>query len=281
MPPSPLDTSDEVIESTIFGPVCPQYVSRIPTAWALNITGNLVQEYGEGLLAGYAAQNSAEDCLSLAIWTPSNATRESNLPVLFFTSGGGDVTGGIDIPTQLPANFVNNTQEHIVVTINYRVNIFANPNARALHNVTNLGVLDQRLAVEWVFENIANFGGDPTKITMWGQSAGAGLTDMYLFAWYDNPIIVGSVSSTGVAIGEDLPGVLVDGDIHGTNFTFVAKALGCNFEDPEFELQCMRRVPATRIENFVGQYQDNSTLVNTTQPTLSFDMYREFFTILE
>jgi carboxylesterase type B len=252
-------------------------VSKIPTAWALNITGNLVEEYGEGLLAGYAAQNSAEDCLALAIWTPANATRESKLPVLFFTSGGGDVTGGIDIPTQLPANFVNYTQEHIVVTINYRVNIFANPNARGLHNVTNLGVLDQRLAVEWVFENIVNFGGDPTRITMWGQSAGAGLTDMYLFAWHDNPIITGSVSSTGVAISDISPGIAFDGDIHGTNFTFVAKALGCHFEDPEFELQCMRRIPATRIENFIGQYQDNSTLVNTTQPALSFKMHRKLF----
>lgn len=52
------------------------------------------------------------------------------------------------------------------MTINDRVDIFANPNARRLH-VTNLGVLDQRLAVKWVFGNIVNFGEDPTRITMW------------------------------------------------------------------------------------------------------------------
>lgn len=51
------------------------------------------------------------------------------------------------------------------MTINYRVNI-TNPNARGLHNVTNLGVLDQRLGVEWVFEKTVNFGGDPTRITI-------------------------------------------------------------------------------------------------------------------
>ncbi|KAH8660351.1 Alpha/Beta hydrolase protein [Xylariales sp. PMI_506] len=271
-PPSPLDTSDDTIESSVFGPVCPQYVSKIPTAWALNITGNLVENYGESLLAGYAAQNSAEDCLSLAIWTPLSATRESELPVVIFTSGGGDVTGGIDIPTQLPANFVHRSQRHIVVTINYRVNIFGTPNARGLKNVTNLAVLDQRMAVEWVSENIANFGGDPSRITLWGQSAGAGLTDMYLFAWYDNPIIAASVSSTGVAIGESSHGIAVNGDVQGTNFTFVAKSLGCDFEDADLELQCMRRIPATRIENFIGQYQDNSTLVNPSQTPLSFSM---------
>ena len=65
--------------------------------WALNITGNLVVNYGESLLAGQVAQNSAEDCLSLAIWTPANATANSRLPVIVFTTGGGDVTGGINI----------------------------------------------------------------------------------------------------------------------------------------------------------------------------------------
>lgn len=87
---------------------------------------------------------------------------------------------------------------------------------------------------------------------------------MYLFAWHDSPIITGSVSSRGVAISEITPSIHVDGDIHGTNFTFLAKALGCDFEDPEFELQCTRRIPATGIEYFIGQYQDNSVLVNMT-----------------
>lgn len=59
-------------------------------------------------------------------------------------------------------------------------------------------------------------------------------------------------------------------DAQGTNFTFVAKALGCDFEDADTELQCMRNVPMTRIENFVGQYQDNSTLLDTKQPAIAF-----------
>jgi acetylcholinesterase len=70
-------------------------------------------------------------------------------------------------PPNHPPTSSNYTQEHIVVTINYRVNIFANPNARGLYNVTDLSVLNQRLDVEWVFEKVINFGGDPTRITMW------------------------------------------------------------------------------------------------------------------
>jgi carboxylesterase type B len=168
--------------------------------------------------------------------------------VLYWT-GGGDNTGGVNIPTQLPANWVHRSQNHIVVTTNYRVNIFGFPNARGLNGSTNFAMQDQRMTAEWVAENIAAFGGDPEKITLWGQSAGASAADMYLFAWPNDPIVRASVSSTGVGVGGPL-----NSDQAGTNFTFVAKSLGCDFEDAALELQCMRRVPMTRIENFVGQY---------------------------
>lgn len=79
---------------------------------------------GEPLNAGAVAWASAEDCLSLAIWTPADADRSSNLPVALFVTGGGGVTGGVNIPSQLPTNWVSRSQEHIVVTINYRANIF-------------------------------------------------------------------------------------------------------------------------------------------------------------
>ncbi|KAK3063117.1 hypothetical protein LTR53_019053, partial [Teratosphaeriaceae sp. CCFEE 6253] len=139
--------------------------------------------------------------------------------------------------------------------MNYRVNIFSYPNARGLNGSTNFAIQDQRAAVEWVSRNIEAFGGDASKLTLWGQSAGAGLTDQYLFAWPRNPIVRASVSSSGVAVGR-----AANMDISGSNFTFVAKAMGCDFEDAALELQCMRRVPMPRIENFIGQYQDNSTL---------------------
>ena len=108
-------------------------MSAIPTVWGLNITGNLIVNYGQSLFDGRAAQNSAEDCLSLAVWTPADATPDSKLPVVIYLTGGGDQTGGVNIPTQLPAQWVHRSQRHIVVTTNYRVNIFGYPHARGLN----------------------------------------------------------------------------------------------------------------------------------------------------
>lgn len=216
--PELLDPSSRVYDSTVFGPSCPQYVTAVPSVWALDITGNLIVNYGESLTAGLVAQNSAEDCFTLAIWTPTRATLDSKLPVIHFLTGGGDVTGGINISPQMPSNWIHRSQKHIVVTTNYRVNIFGYPNARGLNGGTNFALQDQRKAVERVAENIEAFGGDPMKITLWGQSAGSSATDQYLFAWYQNPIIRASISSSGLAIGGGL-----NQDYTGTNFTFVAK----------------------------------------------------------
>ncbi|KAK3629401.1 hypothetical protein LTR56_018065 [Elasticomyces elasticus] len=129
----------------------------------------------------------------------------------------------------------------------YRVDVFSYPNARGLNGSSNFAIHDQRAAVEWVSRNIEAFGGDPDQLTLWGQSAGAGLTDQYLFAWPTDP-----------------------SDYSGSNFTLVAEAMGCDFEDAALELQCMRRVPMPRLVGFVGQWQDNSTTVHTSQPTITF-----------
>lgn len=92
--------------------------------WAEYAPTSLLLSIGEAPNQGSTAWSSSEDCLSLAVWTPAFANKTSKLPVALFVTGGGGVTGGIEVPSQLPSNWVSNSQEHIVVTINYRVNIF-------------------------------------------------------------------------------------------------------------------------------------------------------------
>lgn len=186
--PQKLPQSIELYDSDTFPPSCPQFVSKIPT---LNnqyfAKGTLIKNGNQNDTSSLSGAETSEDCLYLAVWTPAHATSLSKLPVLFFMSGGGFSTGGVDISYQMPTDWIERTQSHLVVTINYRLNIFGFPNARGLTD-QNLGMLDQRAALEWVRDNIVQFGGDPEKITMWGQSAGSISADAHAHAFYDEPI---------------------------------------------------------------------------------------------
>ena len=83
-----------------------------------------------------------------------------------------------------------------MVTFNYRLNIFGQPNAPQLVNSStgsqNFGLLDIDAAVDWVHDNIANFGGDPNRIIIFGQSAGGVATDAYTFSHPDSTFVKGA-----------------------------------------------------------------------------------------
>ncbi|KAJ7616846.1 alpha beta-hydrolase [Mycena polygramma] len=120
---------------------------------------------------------STEDCLFLNVFYPSDAagTPVENLPVLVWIHGGGYLAGqaspynGEDLIDQSNRGLV-------VVTIQYRLGVFGFlPGAQVKGNgALNAGLLDQDAALRWVNTNIAKFGGDPSRVTIWGESAGAG-----------------------------------------------------------------------------------------------------------
>lgn len=118
----------------------------------------------------------SEDCLYLNIWTPESASPESGLPVLFWIHGGAFMHGSGSEKEFDGEGFAKDGV--ILVTINYRVNafgFFAHPDLERENPegvCGNYGILDQIFALRWVRENIGNFGGDPDKITISGQSAG-------------------------------------------------------------------------------------------------------------
>lgn len=117
-----------------------------------------------------------EDCLYLNVWTPAQSTDEK-LPVIFWVHGGVFLTGYGHSAHFDGESFAR--QGVILVTINYRLNIFGwlvHPelSAESERGVSgNWGLLDQIAALEWTRRNIAAFGGDPDRITVAGQSAGA------------------------------------------------------------------------------------------------------------
>ncbi|TVY88200.1 Acetylcholinesterase [Lachnellula willkommii] len=148
--------------------------------------------------------------------------------------------------------------------------IFGFPNARGLANqnqTQNLGILDQRVALEWVRDNIAAFGGDPNRITHWGQSAGSISADYHAYAYYQDPIAQAYYLQSGTVFTSS-----PSKDLMHSNFSFVAHHVGCEApcggdEDGAAELDCMRRVPFAQIVNFIGQYGDQGAT-----PALSFNV---------
>jgi acetylcholinesterase len=277
LPPQKLkSTPSEHHYATRFPPSCPQFVTAVTSLWNQNLTkGNLIYNGGQNDSSGLVGEATSEDCLYLAVWTPTTAAPppDAGLPVLFFMTGGGFVIGGVDIPWQLPTSWVERSQSHIVVTINYRLNIFGFPNARGLADGhQNLGILDQRAALEWVRDNIAVFGGDPDRITMWGQSAGSFAADYHAYAFHQDPIAQAYFLQSGTVFSTSPPQ-----DPTHSNFSFVARHVGCeapcgsdNDEDGAAELDCMRQVPFAQIVNFIGQYGDRGAT-----PALSFNVIQD------
>ncbi|KAL9094135.1 MAG: hypothetical protein Q9165_003550 [Trypethelium subeluteriae] len=159
---------------------------------------------------------TGEDCLTLSVWTPQDAI---NLPVIVFFYGGGWYTGGQDTPYQIPTQWVERTKDLVVVVPN----------------------------VEWVRDNIESFGGDPRKVTIWGQSSGAEAVDIYNYAWYKDPIVRGLIMDSGTSFIESGAGPRY------SNFSYVASRVGCgNVSSSAEELACMKKVDATAIEGVIA-----------------------------
>ena len=153
---------DGVLNATEFGPQC-------------------LQEYSSAGIFSSGKTSMSEDCLTLNIWTPTyedtTELTSKNLPVYFWIFGGRFEGGSGDVKTYDGSGLAS--KGVIVVTINYRLGSFgylAHPDLQAEdeHNSTgNYGIMDQQLALQWVHDNIANFGGNPDQVVVGGQSAGS------------------------------------------------------------------------------------------------------------
>ena len=117
-----------------------------------------------------------EDCLYLNIWRSDDATPKK--PVIVWIYGGGFEVGGTTDPQYDCHNLVTENPDVVFVTITYRVSFFGFfhlshlSDGKDYQDAPNLGLMDQMMALKWIHENIAAFGGDPGNVTIWGESAG-------------------------------------------------------------------------------------------------------------
>ncbi|XDG01062.1 hypothetical protein ABKA04_000677 [Annulohypoxylon sp. FPYF3050] len=148
-----------------FAPPEPPSNSSFKVVNATNPTPSCIQFSG-GLFDETNTQS--EDCLYLDVWVP--ATPKPNLPVKVWVYGGSNEGGGVSDATY---NGCFSAQDSIIVSVNYRLGPLGFLALEDLGLTGNYALQDQLLALRWVKENIANFGGDPEKILLFGESAGA------------------------------------------------------------------------------------------------------------
>ncbi|KAF9257232.1 alpha/beta-hydrolase [Marasmius fiardii PR-910] len=205
-PPIPFASSGDQ-DATKLGPSCIQQFQ--------GATGNLTKE-----IFNNPPPPETEDCPFLNVWAPVNTRSTSTQrPVLVWIHGGALAYGTASIPLYDGTSIASN-QGVVVVTINYRTNIFGFPSSPDLPlKGNNLGFLDQELALAWVQLNADKFGGDPRQVTIMGQSAG-------------------DISTTS--------------PLNPTSFNQFAAAVNCTQASGQERLACLKAVPASVISDFIN-----------------------------
>ncbi|KAK4234233.1 Alpha/Beta hydrolase protein [Achaetomium macrosporum] len=203
----------------------------------------------------------SEDCLTLNVVRPAGYTGDSKLPVAVWIHGGGYVmdysANGVYNLSFIVQQSVRMDKPMIAVSFDYRLSAwgFLASDEILQAGVANLGLKDQYLALRFIKENIAAFGGDPDKITIWGESAGGGSVS-YMAKAYEGrnealfrAIIAESLYEPSHSANMTLPNML---------YANLTAAVGCNATSDR--LDCLRKVPADLL---------NSTIADIV-PTTSF-----------
>ncbi|PSN73298.1 alpha/beta-hydrolase [Corynespora cassiicola Philippines] len=253
--PQPLSKPLGTFNATVLPRACPQKT----------LAGDLpiLEDFPEVVQAVYSAYliplpDVGEDCLTLNVQRPADITADAKLPVLFWIFGGAFESGSTFLSDY--GQFIGRANELgepvIIVAANYRHNTFGFLGGKELkaEGNTNLGLRDQRLALEWVQENIAAFGGDPGRVTIWGQSAGASSV-------YDHLSINGgnyTSERTGKPLfhagimdsGTSFPANPIDSPTAQAQYDFIVSAVSCETTSKfNSSVDCLRSVPYEDLVN--------------------------------
>ncbi|PWZ02862.1 alpha/beta-hydrolase [Testicularia cyperi] len=229
--PVPIDASNDVIDATKFGDVCMQ----VNNTRGIDVT-------------------MSEDCLHIDVIRPQGVKAGAKLPVLTWIYGGAFQVGATDFynASQLVQRSVDAGKPIVFAAISYRVGAFGflggSELAKSKSATPNAGLYDQRLGFKWIRDNIAKFGGDPKRVTIFGQSAGAMSVALQTFAYDGNThnlFHAAIMQSGGVA-----PGPLLTPTHPTVEKTYVdlAAGVGCNSSANGTKLlSCLRQAEASAL----------------------------------
>jgi para-nitrobenzyl esterase len=184
---------------------------------------------------------ASEDCLYLNVWTPA-ASRKERLPVLVYFHGGGLAAGDSAEPRYDGESMAR--KGIVAVTVNYRLSVFgflAHPEltAESPHRVSgNYGLMDQAAALQWVQKNIGAFGGDPSQVTIAGESAGSFSVSAQMIMPSSRGTFARAIGESGSLLGLTPPPSLAEAEKLGVSF---ARAAGAE------TLKALRALPAEKL----------------------------------
>ena len=237
--PMPAAKWNGVRQATVFGPHCMQ-----PPVFADMI---------------FRDPGPSEDCLTLNIWTPANA-KPARLPVMVWIYGGGYQGGSTSEARQDGAVLATNGV--VVVSLNYRLGIFGFFTHPALTAESpykasgNYGLLDQTAALRWVKENIQAFGGDPSNVTLFGESAGAFAVSTQMASPLAKGLFQKAIGESGGALSSGTLAVKTRAQVEQINADFARKVYHVD------TLDALRAIPAQEL------------LDRATKPAASPDLVR-------
>jgi para-nitrobenzyl esterase len=226
-PPQPVKAWTGVREATRFGPRCMQRA----------VYSDMV----------FRSNGMREDCLYLNVWTP-HAKPDARLPVLVYFYGGGFIAGDGSEPRYDGASLAR--RGIVTVTVNYRLGVFGFLALQALaaesphHAAGNYGFLDQVAALRWVRQNIAAFGGDPRRVTIGGESAGAMSVSALLASPLARGLMQRAIGESGAVLANLTPTPRARAEAQGEAF---AERVGAH------SLAQLRRLPAATLLTATGE----------------------------
>ncbi|XP_072551548.1 cholinesterase-like [Salminus brasiliensis] len=208
----------------------------------------------------------SEDCLYLNVWTPSGRLQDPDqplVPVMVWIYGGGFSTGTASLDVY-DGQYLSQSEQVVVVSMNYRLGplgFLSLPGSEEVKG--NAGLFDQRLALSWVTENIATFGGDPSSVTLFGESAGAGSVGHHMLSVGSHSLFHRAVLQSG---SPNAVWAATEAAEAWNRSLTLAQLLNCPLGPSNDVLACLRTIDPKKIVKMQFDVLRNPTIISIPFP---------------